>query len=114
MKPKFRRQDWWAVKRVGEKWRKPRGIDSKMRIRKKGKPPLVSVGYRSPKATRNLHPSGAVEILVKNMKDLEKADPAKNVVRIASGIGLRLKLQIVKRAAEKGIRVLNPPKGERR
>ncbi|MEM3518904.1 MAG: 50S ribosomal protein L32e [Candidatus Hadarchaeales archaeon] len=114
MKPKFRRQDWWAVKRVGEKWRRPRGIDSKMRLKKKGKPPLVSVGYRSPKTARNLHPSGKVEILVRNMKDLEKADPARNVVRIASGAGLRLRLQIAKKAAERGIRVLNQPKEEKR
>jgi len=31
-KPKFRRQESWRYKRVSEIWRKPDGIDSKMRI----------------------------------------------------------------------------------
>lgn len=111
MKPKFRRQEWWAVKRVGESWRKPRGMDSKMRLKRKGKPPLVSTGYRSPKAGRGLHPCGKKEILVTSLKDLERVNPSRDVVRISARVGRRLKLQITKKAAEKGVKVLNPLEG---
>jgi len=36
--PKFRRQESWRYKRLKENWRKPRGIDNKMRKKVKGWP----------------------------------------------------------------------------
>lgn len=106
--PKFRRQEWFRFKRLGEKWRKPRGRDSKMRLGKSGKPPLVSVGYRAPRATRGTHPSGLAEVLINGVRDLEGIDAGKQAVRIASGVGKRKREQIVSRAKELNIRVLNP------
>ncbi|MCD6106274.1 MAG: 50S ribosomal protein L32e, partial [Thermoplasmata archaeon] len=32
-RPEFRRQEWFRYKRLGEKWRRPRGLHSKMRKR---------------------------------------------------------------------------------
>lgn len=106
--PKFRRQEWFLFKRLGEKWRKPRGRDSKMRARKKGKGKLVTVGYRIPKKERGLHPSGLAEVLVNNQADLGKVDVGRQAVRIASGVGRRKREQILKKADELKIRVLNP------
>ena len=57
-KPKFRRQESWRYKRIDESWRRPRGIDSKMRMKVKGWPPSPNIGYRTPREIRNLHPSG--------------------------------------------------------
>jgi large subunit ribosomal protein L32e len=37
-KPEFRRQESWRYKRVGESWRRPKGLDSKMRKEVKGWP----------------------------------------------------------------------------
>jgi large subunit ribosomal protein L32e len=105
--PKFRRQEWFRFKRLGEKWRRPRGRDSKMRLCIKGKPPLVSVGYRSPRSTRGLHPSGLQEVLVRNPRELEGVDGRRQAVRIASGVGKRKRELIVVRAKELNIRVLN-------
>ena len=48
-KPKFRRQESWRYKRVTDRWRKPHGIDSKMRKKIKGWPASPTTGYRSPK-----------------------------------------------------------------
>ena len=107
-KPDFRRQESWRYKRVEESWRRPRGIDSKMRKKKKGWPRSVEVGYRSPKKTRNHHPSGYVEALVYNVDDVEEVDSKTQVIRIAHTVGMRKRVEISARAEERGIRVLNP------
>ena len=106
--PKFRRQEWFRFVRLGERWRRPRGRDSKMRLCRKGKPPMVSVGYRGPKPLRGLHPSGLIELHVRNPHEVERADAGKHVVRIAAGVGKRKRGLILARSRERGIRVLNP------
>ncbi len=105
-KPHFTRQESWRYKRVATSWRRPRGIDSKMRLKLKGRPKLVSVGYRSPKLVRGFHPSGFEEKLIFNIKDLEKVEP-KQVVRIGHTVGLAKKIKIAEKAKELGLRVLN-------
>ncbi len=106
-KPKFRRQEWHRYKRLGEKWRRPKGRHSKMRRKLKGKPKMPNPGYRSPKKVRGLHPSGYEEVLVYNPKDLEKIDPERQAARIASRVGKRKRREILKKAEELGIVVLN-------
>ncbi len=106
-RPKFIRQESWRYKRVKPNWRRPRGIDSKMRLKKKGKPPLVSIGYRGPRAVRGLHPTGFEEVLVHNPKELETIDPSRQAVRIASAVGRRKRIEIIEKADELGIVVLN-------
>jgi len=106
-RPKFRRQEWFRYKRLGEKWRRPKGLHSKMRKRVKYRPAVVSIGYRGPSAVRGLHPSGFREVIVHNVKDLEGVDPKTEAVRIAATVGLRKRIEIEKRAEELGIRVLN-------
>ncbi|MFH0748458.1 MAG: 50S ribosomal protein L32e [Candidatus Bathyarchaeota archaeon] len=105
-KPHFVRQESWRYKRVSPSWRRPKGIDSKMRLKKKGRPKSVEVGYRSPKAVRGFHSSGFEERLVHNVKDLEKVTP-KQVIRIGHTVGLAKKAKIVEKAKELGFRVLN-------
>jgi len=112
-KPKFRRQEWFRFKRLGEVWRKPRGRDSKMRVGIRGKPAMPSVGYRLPKRLRGLHPSGMVEVLVHNPGELRRVDPSRQVVRIASAVGGLKRKQILELAKELKVRVLNP-RGEGR
>ncbi len=111
--PKFRRQEWFRFAKLGEKWRRPRGSDSKMRLGIRGKPATVSVGYRSPKSVRGVHPSGLIEVLVHGPRDLEGLDAKKQAVRIASSVGGRKREQILAKTKELGIRVLNPG-GEKR
>ncbi len=108
MSKRFKRQHWWKHKRLGEKWRRPRGSDSKMRLGIKGKPPVVSVGYRTSREDRGKHPSGFEEVLVRNLKELERIDPRTQAVRIAGSVGRRLRLAILEQAKKRGIKVLNP------
>jgi large subunit ribosomal protein L32e len=107
-KPTFRRQESWRYKRVSQVWRKPDGIDSKMRIKKKGWPKSVKVGYRGPKVARGLHPSGYVEVLVHTLDDLSKVDPKTQAIRIAHTVGMRKRAEISLRAEEKSLHILNP------
>jgi large subunit ribosomal protein L32e len=107
-KPDFKRQESWRYKRVGKSWRKPRGLDSKMRKRVKGWPKSVGVGYRGPKVARGLHPSGYVEVLVRNVDEVVGVDPEKQAVRIGHTVGARKRVEVLARAEELGVRVLNP------
>ena len=107
-KPKFERQESWRYNRVSENWRRPRGIDSKMRKKVKGWPPSPNKGYRNPREIRNLHPSGLREVRVMNVRDLDKADPESDAVRIGHRVGDRKRIEIVNRAREMGIHILNP------
>jgi len=109
-KPEFVRQESWRYKRVKPAWRRPRGIDSKMRIGKKGWPASPNTGYRTPKALRGLHPSGMAEVLVYRVEDLKGLNPEIHAVRIAGSVGRRKKLEIFREAAQLGLKVLNPPK----
>jgi large subunit ribosomal protein L32e len=107
-KPKFMRQESWRYKRVTDRWRRPHGIDSKMRKKIKGWPASPTTGYRSPKKTRGLHPSGFVETRVQSVADLAGIDPELQAIRIARTVGGRKRVEIMALAEEKGIHVLNP------
>ena len=107
-RPRFVRQESWRYVRVKENWRRPRGIDSKMRLKVKGWPRCPEVGYRGPRAVRGLHPSGFEEVLVHNVEELQKVDPERQAVRIAHTVGGRKRAEIVAEAERLGITVLNP------
>ena len=107
-KPKFRRQESWRYKRLKETWRRPRGLDNKVRRKVKGWPSSPDSGYGGPKSSRDLHPSGLREVRVFNVDDLSRVDPDLEAARIAHTVGARKRIEIVGRAKELGIRVLNP------
>lgn len=107
-KPKFRRQESWRYKRVSEVWRKPTGIDSKMRRKKKGWPKSAEVGYRGPRAARRLHPSGYAEVLIRTVDDVDQVEPETQAIRIAHTVGARKRIEIMARARESHVHILNP------
>jgi large subunit ribosomal protein L32e len=57
---------------------KPKGKDNKMRKQVSGAPWLVKAGYKGPRISRGLHPSGYNDVLVFNTRDLKKIDPMKD------------------------------------
>lgn len=109
-RPRFIRMNYWYLKRLPDSWRNPsRSLDNKIRLQKKGYPAKVKVGYRGPSLVRGLHPSGFREVLVDSPRDLEEIDPSTQAIRIASAVGRRKRVEIIRRARELGIRILNAP-----
>jgi large subunit ribosomal protein L32e len=109
-RPRFIRQESWRYDRLVENWRKPKGKDNKMRKQKSGVPAIVKIGYRGPKVARGLHPSGYNDNIVFNVNDLAGLDPKKDAIRMAHTVGTRKRKEIITKAAELGIKVLNAGK----
>jgi large subunit ribosomal protein L32e len=105
--PYFLRDEGFRYKRIPKNWRRPTGYTSKLRINLKYRPNKVRVGFRAPKIVRGLHASGFEEVMIHTVKELETIDPKKQAVRIGSTVGTKKRLEIVKRAEELAIRVLN-------
>ena len=103
----FLRQEWFRYSRLGEKWRKPRGMHSKMRRHYSYRPNVVSIGYRGPAKVRGLHSSGFQEVMVYNPEQLDNVDPKTQAVRVGSSVGFKKRQAIEAKADEMGIRVLN-------
>ena len=74
-----------------QKWRKPTGRDNKMRESRKGRPPLVSIGYKRQKEKRRT-------LRIYNLQDLEGA--GKNDFLILGKVGRKKGAEILKKALE--------------
>jgi len=106
-KPKFIRQDAHKKKRLGKKWRRPKGLQSKIRLGIKGYRRGVSAGYGSPTKVKGLDRSGLIIRHVSALKDIEQIDEKQEGVIIAKSVGIKKRLDLLKMALEKGINVLN-------
>ncbi len=76
----------------------------------KGWPQSPGAGYRTPKETRGLHPSGYKEVLVHNLDGVDRINPETQAIRIAHTVGTRKRIEISSKASEQGIHILNPIK----
>jgi large subunit ribosomal protein L32e len=109
---KIVRQESWRYIRIKPSWRRPRGKSSQMRRKMRGWPKIVSAGYGKWRKFRGLHPLGLKESLVHNSDDLKKLDPKNEVARIASTVGEKKRLEIISKAEELNLKILNPVRVE--
>ena len=102
--PHFIRQDVQKTIRLKSNWRHPEGMHSKMRLKLRGNRRQPSIGFSSPKAVRGLSPQGHRIILVSSPEQLAAINEP---ITIASTVGLRKKLEIIKKAKEKKLLIMN-------
>ena len=108
-KPNFLRQDAHKVKRLEQKWRRPKGMHNKMKFGYKGHRVRPSIGYGSPSSIKGLNKSGLLEKLVYNIVDLEKINPEQESAVISSNVGLKKKFIMLEKAKQLKIKVSNIP-----
>lgn len=90
-------------------WRKPKGIDGRVRRRFKGAVPMPSIGYGSDKQTRNIHPNGFRSVVINNVSELEMLMMHNRTyaATVAHSVSSRVRKEIVQRAEQLAIRVTN-------
>ncbi len=110
--PKFYRADTIRLLRLGkkrrklQKWRKPRGLHNKTRLKRFSYPVQPGVGFANPKATLG-RVSGLIPMLIHNLSELFKANSKENIIIIARSVGAKKRIEIIKKANELGITIAN-------
>lgn len=69
---------------------------------------MPRVGYRTSRAWRGSHPSGMREFFVRNLNDLKRINDSTHAIRISAAVGDKTKEEIIKKAKEMNLTVLNP------
>lgn len=105
-KPKFTREDSHKKPSLGEKWRKPRGVHSKMRHQFRGYKRKVKEGYKTPKLLKGKNREG-LEFITVTHKEQLNIDPNKFIVILPKTLGFKKRKEILKICLEKGIKVQN-------
>merc|ERR1711918_115168 len=103
---KFKRHQSDLFKRVDESWRRPKGIDSRVRRKFKGKSLMPNIGYGSNKKTRHLLPSGFKKFVVHNVSELEllMMHNGEYAAEVAHDVSLKTRTAINARADELDIK----------
>jgi large subunit ribosomal protein L32e len=105
-KPEFKQQNFGRKKRISDRWRRPRGLQSKMRHRFKGYPIMVSKGWRSPSAVRGLDNKGNETVIISTISELTNVTKHQ-VIIIAGSVGNKKRLAIIEKAEQLKIPVAN-------
>ena len=102
---KFIRRNWTKASRLGKRrkkkqvWRAPKGRHSKTRMKRKGYPIKVMVGFKQSQKEK------AKPTMISNVRELEKVKKGETV--IIGKMGKKKKIQVAKLAKEKGVSISN-------
>ncbi|CAH1391743.1 unnamed protein product [Nezara viridula] len=107
---KFIRHQSDRYVKLRRNWRKPKGIDNRVRRRFKGQYLMPSIGYGTNKKTRHMLPTGFRKVLVHNVRELEMLmmQNRKFCAEIAHAVSSKKRKSIVERAQQLSIRLTNP------
>ena len=109
-KPKFVRKETFKKLRFGKvrkkkrKWRRALGNQSKVRKKRKGYRKKPSIGYRQARSIRGLV-SNLKPRIIYNSRELN--DLKKNEIAVIGKVGKKKRIEMVKKASEKKIKILN-------
>jgi len=95
---------------VKTSWRKPRGIDNRVRRKYKGARAMPGKGFASNNKTKNLMRNGFYRFRITNPKELEvlMMHNKKYAAEIASNLSAKKRKTILERAAQLDIKLVNP------
>uniref|UniRef100_A0A182IKK2 60S ribosomal protein L32 n=1 Tax=Anopheles atroparvus TaxID=41427 RepID=A0A182IKK2_ANOAO len=107
---KFIRHQSDRYDKLAPNWRRPKGIDNRVRRRFKGQYLMPNIGYGSNKRTRHMLPTGFKKFLVHNVSELEVLMMQNRVycAEIAHSVSSKKRKAIVERAKQLAIAVTNP------
>ncbi|KAI8873903.1 ribosomal protein L32e [Ramicandelaber brevisporus] len=106
---KFKRHQSDRYHGVAESWRKPKGIDNRVRRRFKGQIAMPKIGYGTNKKTRHVLPSGFKKFVINNVGELQMLlmHNRTYAAEVAHAVGAKKRAEIIKRAQELNIKVTN-------
>ncbi len=104
---KFEHEDFRG--KLKASWRRPHGIDCRVRRQYRSNKPLVKVGYRNAVATRHVLPNGFRKFLIRNASDIELLlmNNRHFCGELAHNLNANTRKQIIKRAAELNVKLTN-------
>jgi len=104
-RPTFIRSSAKIKKRVSSSgWRKPKGLQNKMRLKKKGYHRCVDTGYGTPVEVRHIDTkTGLLPAVVSSQKDLETINSQTHAIILSSKLGIRKKQELIKSITEKNL-----------
>merc|ERR1719147_176577 len=107
---KFTRHQSDRYDKLKPNWRKPKGIDNRVRRKFRGMYKMPNIGYGSDKRTKHMLPNGFRKVLVHNLKELEvlMMQNKSFCAEIAHGVSAKKRKTLVERAQQLAIRVTNP------
>ncbi|GEM_PF-1879557 len=111
MSKRFPRQNSFRFKKLGEKWRRPKGGQSKTRMDRKGRARKPKPGYGSPANERFLI-NGVHPIFIRSVQDLHSLKSG-DTIMISASLGLKSATEIGKICKTKGLNILNKRKVEK-
>ncbi|RDL39510.1 Ribosomal protein L32e [Venustampulla echinocandica] len=107
---RFNRHQSDRFKCVDPSWRKPKGIDNRVRRRFKGQMVMPSIGFGANRKTRHMMPSGHKAFLVNNIQDVDLLLMHNKTfaAEIGHAVSSRKRITIIERAKQLGVKVTNP------
>merc|ERR1712224_150197 len=106
---RFKRHQSDLYVRVKDSWRRPKGIDSVVRRKFRGKILMPNIGYGSNKKTRHVLPSGFKKFLINNVADLELLLMYNRTyaAEVAHSVSRKTRAAILERAKVLDVKVTN-------
>jgi len=105
--PKFSRKDSHKKSRLGTKWRKPKGLQNKMRLQKRAHKPIVKSGYGTPASLRHTDDKGLRSITVSSMKMLKTIDAKIESVVVSKSVSKKTLAEMLQYCIDNKITVDN-------